>query len=110
MLANQAALWALTRSCVIGVFQTLSAGNIGHLDAPGTVVVTFVVAPALSAGTIVRQLAAAPNSDVTTASRRRLEAEVIIGENDRTSRPMVNHTTTWLRRAHRPRSLYTLGR
>ena len=36
MLANQAALFGLTGNSAIGVFQTLSAGNIGQLGAPGT--------------------------------------------------------------------------
>src|SRR5271170_4902703 len=36
MLASHAALWESTGSPVMGVFQTLSAGNIGQLGAPGT--------------------------------------------------------------------------
>ena len=36
MLASQAALCGLTGRLATGVFQTLSAGNIGQLGAPGT--------------------------------------------------------------------------
>ena len=36
MLASQAALCGLTGSPATGVFQTLSAGNMGQLGAPGT--------------------------------------------------------------------------
>src|SRR5580658_868733 len=38
MLAIHVVLWALTGSEEMGVFQTLSAGNIGQPGAPGTVV------------------------------------------------------------------------
>jgi hypothetical protein len=49
--ASHAALFAFTGRFVIGVFQTLLAGNIGQFEAPGTVValatsVAFVTAPA----------------------------------------------------------------
>ena len=36
MLAIQAALFGSTGRFAMGVFQTLSAGNIGQLGAPGT--------------------------------------------------------------------------
>ncbi len=36
MLASHCALIGLTGRFVMGVFQTLSAGNIGQLGAPGT--------------------------------------------------------------------------
>jgi hypothetical protein len=58
MLAIHVLLWALTGSEVMGVFQTLSAGNIGQLGAPGTVV------------PVPAALAVAKNgSDVTTISK-----------------------------------------
>ena len=35
MLASHSALWGSTGRSAMGVFQTLSAGNIGQLGAPG---------------------------------------------------------------------------
>ena len=45
MLASQGALCLFTGSLEMLVFHTLSAGNIGHLGAPGTGVVSTVAPP-----------------------------------------------------------------
>jgi uracil-DNA glycosylase len=58
MLASQAALCLLTGSLEMLVFHTLSAGNIGHFGAPGTMVV--MTGAAVAAWRVVALTAVVP--------------------------------------------------
>ena len=74
MLASHCAEWALTGRLVMGVFQTLSDGNIGQFGAPGTGVPADATVPSAIEPASVSSAAATAAALSTRGEMQRLHS------------------------------------